>query len=97
MTEETKRAYTRKPKDEPMTEETAEAPTFVRKTAKELEAPPAEDPVVTVRVLKLGADKISTGLHMAELGDEFFAQGEVFEIARSIADALEAKGFVEIQ
>lgn len=97
MTEETKRAYTRKPKDEPMTEETAEAPAFVRKTAKELAAPPAPDPVVSVRVLKLGADKISTGLHMAELGDEFFAQGEVFEIAKSIADALEAKGFVEIQ
>ena len=100
MTEETKRDYTRKPKDEPMTEETpmaAEAPVFVRKTAKELAVVPVEDPIVTVRVLKMGADKISTGLHLAELGDEFYAQGETFTVAKSIGSALEARGFVEIQ
>lgn len=101
MTEETpKRSYTRKPKDDLMTDATpavAEAPVFVRKTAKEMAVVPEVDPIVSVRVLKLGADKISTGTHLAELGDEFYAQGEIFEVAKSIADALENRGFVEIQ
>ena len=96
MTEATeKRAYVRKPKDEPMTEATSEA--FVRKTAKEMALAPPEDPVVSVRVTKLGADRISTGKHYPDLGDEFYAQGEVFEVAKSTADILEDRGFVEIQ
>lgn len=98
MTEATeKRAYVRKPKDEPMTEATDETSAFVRKTAKEMALAPPEDPVVSVRVTKRGADKISTGKHYPDLGDEFYAQGEVFEVAKSTADILEDRGFVEIQ
>lgn len=98
MTEATeKRAYVRKPKDEPMTEATDETSAFVRKTAKEMALAPPEDPVVSVRVTKRGADRISTGKHYPDLGDEFYAQGEVFEVAKSTADILEDRGFVEIQ
>lgn len=72
------------------------------KTKREVEganadqiAPPI-DPTVEVRVLKRGADKISTGTHDARGGDLLFEQGESFVVAKSIADVLEDLGYVEI-
>lgn len=57
----------------------------------------AEEPVVAVRVTKKGDGKISTGKHVAMLGDELYEAGEEFSISRSIALELEDRGFVEIQ
>lgn len=75
----------------------AEAP-VVRKTAKEVAAVPLEaEPIVKARVTKMGGDKISTGQHLPQLGDELYAFGEVIELQKSNAEALEARGFVEIQ
>lgn len=51
---------------------------------------------VRVRVLKLGADKISMGIHIAGIGEAYYERGEEFEIERPIADALEDQGFAEI-
>ena len=67
---------------------------FAEKPAVEVVA---EEPVVTVRVTKAGDGKISTGKHVAMLGDEFYEQGEEYSVARSIAEALEVRGYVEIQ
>ena len=77
-----------------------EKPKVERKFAKQaVAAAPivSDDPEVSVRVLKAGADKISTGTHVKDLGDELYAAGEVFDIAKSIADDLEARGYVETQ
>lgn len=49
--------------------------------------PDAEDEV-TVRVTKRGHGKVSTGNHDAKMGEEFFAEGDTFSIARSLADVL---------
>lgn len=56
-----------------------------------------EPEIVTVRVLPLGADKISMGEHIAGIGELHYERGETFQVERSIAEALEARGFAEIQ
>lgn len=56
---------------------------------KEIETGPEEaEPTVRVRVTRQGHGKISTGEHSATDGEEFFAEGEEFEVAKSIAEAL---------
>lgn len=52
---------------------------------------------VLVRVLKRGHGKVSTGNHHPVTGDELYAQGDTFSIAKNIADDLEDLGYVEIQ
>lgn len=66
-----------------------------------------DDTNVTVRVLKMGAGKIATGacgsddiLRDDETGDMSFPTysfAETFSVARPVAEALEDRGFVEIQ
>lgn len=53
--------------------------------------------VVTVRVLPMGDGKISMGKHAAGIGEAHYDKGETFSVAEDIADALEARGYVEIQ
>ena len=45
----------------------------------------------------MGDGKVSNGRHIAGMGDEFYEEGEEFEIHASNAHALQDKGFVEIQ
>ncbi len=79
----------------------AEAPK--RKFARDL-APEPPEPVVTCRVTRRGADKISTGRHEPMLGDETYAEGEVISLPLSIAQAQQdapdaagqPRGYVEI-
>lgn len=52
---------------------------------------------VSVRVLKAGADRISMGVHATGIGDAHYKRGDVFSVATSIAQALEERGFVEIE
>ena len=74
-----------------------------RKFARDLDPAPPE-PVVQCRVTRRGADKISTGRHEPMLGDETYAEGEVFSLPRSLALALqdapdragEPRGYIEI-
>lgn len=56
-----------------------------------------EDPVVICRVLKAGDGKISTGVHGNRGGEELYEFKEEFAVAKSIALALEARHYVEIQ
>ena len=56
--------------------------------AKELDAPIVEEPVVRVRVTARGHGKISTGRHDGRDGEEFYAEGDEFEVAESIAKEL---------
>jgi hypothetical protein len=60
------------------------------------EAPKVQ--LTTVRVTKMGAGKISNGVHHAVLGDEYYEAGEVVaDVPLPIAEALEQRGFAEIQ
>lgn len=55
------------------------------------------EPQLTVRVTKLGHDKIHMGHHVGGVGEAFYEHKETFVVARSIALALEDRGFVEIE
>lgn len=55
-----------------------------------------DDPIVNVRVLKKGDGKVSTGNHSNRGGEELYEYKDEFPIAKSIADQLEDRGFVEI-
>lgn len=57
----------------------------------------ADGALVSLRITKFGEGKVSTGRHQAGAGDDFFATGAVTELPRAIAEALEARGFGEIQ
>lgn len=67
-----------------------------RQAAKEA-AKLAAPEIVKARVLPMGDGKISMGQHIAGIGEVHYERGEVFEVERQIAEALEARGYVEIQ
>ncbi|MBI3678100.1 MAG: hypothetical protein HY243_15940 [Proteobacteria bacterium] len=53
---------------------------------------------VSVRVLKRGHERISKGgIVPGTFRDEFYRQGDEFEIPHAIASALEERDFVEIK
>jgi hypothetical protein len=58
-------------------------------------APPVEK--VRVQVTRLGADKISMGMHIAGIGEAFYEKDEEFDADKPIADGLEVRGFVVIK
>lgn len=66
-----------------------------RQAAGQLGAPVAIEKV-RVLVTKLGADKISMGIHIAGIGEAYYEQGEEFDTPREIADTLEDRGYVMI-
>lgn len=66
-----------------------------RQAAGQLNAPVVIEKV-RVLVTKLGADKISMGIHIAGIGDAYYEQGEEFDAERPLAEALEDKGMVMI-
>lgn len=53
--------------------------------------------MVEVRVLPKGDGQISNGEHDPEGGDLVYERGDVFTVAKPIAEALEERGFAEIQ
>lgn len=53
--------------------------------------------MVSVRVLKLGDNKISKGVHIPGAGDLRFRFGEIVKFDRKIALDLEGRGYAEIQ
>lgn len=58
---------------------------------------PEKVAMVTCRVLPMGADKISMGIHVSGVGEAHYEHGETFEVSEPIAKALEARGYAEIQ
>ena len=50
--------------------------------------PEGDAEMVSVRVTKRGHGKISTGVHDHRHGEQFFAEGEVFSMARDDAEVL---------
>ena len=56
----------------------------------------ADEEKVNVRVTKLGADKVSMGVHASGIGDAYFEHGETTVLPVSVAKTLEERGFVEI-
>lgn len=52
---------------------------------------------VKVRVTKLGDGKVSTGRHIAMIGDEMHKANDILELPLNVAQALEKVGFAEIQ
>jgi len=51
---------------------------------------------VRCRVLKAGDGKISTGEHLAGVGDLTYARNDVFNMPRPVGEELENRGLVEI-
>lgn len=60
-----------------------------------LEAKDAQ--MVVCRVLPMGDGKVSMGQHITGIGEVHYERGEEFTIALPIAQALEARGYVEIK
>lgn len=52
---------------------------------------------VKIKVTKFGGGKVSTGEHVAELGDVMAKGGDILEVDKSVAEAMEATGYGEIQ
>jgi hypothetical protein len=67
------------------------------RAAKSAHVDPHTEPKVRVRVLKKGHGQVSMGEHVTGLGDLTYDFGETFDMPQSIAEALEDRGFVEIQ
>jgi len=66
-----------------------------KKNADGEQAQPAPGNVF-VRVTKFGAVKVSTGEHVAEVGDIMADMDDVLEVSEEVGKALEAKGYGEI-
>lgn len=67
----------------------------VEQSRKNVE-PPKPPEFVTVRVLKKGDGRISTGHHVAGFGDAFYRYNETFSTTTENAAELEERGFAEI-
>ena len=52
---------------------------------------------VKIRVTKLGAGKVSTGVHVAASGDVMAQAGDMLTVPQEVAGELEARGFAEVQ
>jgi hypothetical protein len=52
---------------------------------------------VKIRVTRLGAGKVSTGVHVAVEGEVMAGVGDMLTVPQIVADALEAQGLAEIQ
>jgi len=56
-----------------------------------------KDDNVKMRVTRLGAGKVSTGFHVAALGETMAETGAILTVPGAVADELEARGLAEIQ
>ena len=59
--------------------------------------PEVKNEMVEIRVLPKGDGMISSGNHDPKGGDEVYERGDTLELPRDIAEALEERGFAEIQ
>lgn len=69
----------------------------VEDAALGIQEPEAKTELVEIRVLPKGDGQISSGVHDPKGGDEVYERGDVLELPRDIAEALEERGFAEIQ
>lgn len=67
------------------------------RAARELvAAPEGPEPMVTVRITKMGDSKVSTGQHAPGVGEAYYLWKEEPRFPASVAQALEDRGFAEI-
>lgn len=76
-----------------MTDETVETVEAPRRGRPPKEK--AAEGMVWVTVTKAGDEKISTGEHVAGVGDVTYKRGDRFLVPLATAEALEARHFVE--
>ena len=69
----------------------------VKQIAAEAEASAINNDRVMVRITKLGDGEVSTGEHIPGEGDLMHEKGDIVSMPRQIAEALEVRGFVEIE
>jgi len=55
------------------------------------------DQAVKIRVTRLGAGRVSTGVHVAVEGEVTAQAGDMLSVPQVVAEALEAQGLAEIQ
>lgn len=77
--------------------EQGEARKRAARQAARIEGEPETIEIVEVRVLPKGDGKVSMGIHVAGIGEAHYERGERFNIAKPIAEALEERGYVEIE
>lgn len=58
---------------------------------------PEQVRMVECVVLPMGADKISMGIHVSGVGEAHYEEDETFTVAEPIANALKARGYVQIK
>lgn len=75
----------------------ADVDAIVRKAASKAPYEGSTGGKVKVKITKFGHGHVSTGEHIPEHGDKIAEAGSILEVDKSVADALEAKGFAEIQ
>lgn len=75
--------------------ETAASNVAAERAAAITATQPADTVLVTVT--KFGAGKVSTGEHVAGVGDVLAKRGDILEVAKHVAGSLEAKGFAETE
>ena len=57
----------------------------------------AHTETVSARILPMGNNKISKGIHIPGKGDIKYQTGDTMNCERALAEGLQARGFVEIQ
>ena len=57
----------------------------------------SNDQAVKIRVTRLGAGRVSTGVHVAVEGEVMAQAGDMLSVPQVVAEALEAQGLAEIQ
>ena len=57
----------------------------------------SNDSDVKVRITKLGAGKVSIGVHVAVPREVMAKAGDMLTVPQAVADELEARGFAETQ
>ena len=68
-----------------------------KQIARETQAAAEAADVVKARITKHGDGQVSAGEHVSGEGDVLYEAGEVVVLPRVVAEALEERGFAEIQ
>lgn len=73
-----------------------EGEALAKASARRAEAAVKADPPKRCRVLPNGDGKVSTGVHIAGVGDDFYEKGDEFSVPGKIAAELQDRGLVEV-
>lgn len=79
------------------TEQVAKEDLMARAARQKALAGKDEQPMVKVRITKMGDGKVSMGIHVAGIGEAYYEKGEMVDLPLDVAQRIESRGFAEIQ